>query len=145
MESSPECASSLTTPFSTQSSGPPLTPPNYVTLESWERRWLMSFNGGKCHQLTVIKKRNRIPASYTLYNQTFKRVASAEYLGAELTENLHWGKHIQSTAAKANKVSTFAYTNLQGCSPAVQMHCYNGLVRPVLKHHLWCRTPISNI
>ena len=33
------------------------------TLESWERRWLMSFNVENCHQLAVTKKRNRIPTS----------------------------------------------------------------------------------
>ena len=32
---------------------------------------------------------------------TLERVARTKYLGAELTENLHWGKYIQSTAAKA--------------------------------------------
>ena len=51
----------------------------------------MSFNIEKCHQLTVIKKRNRIPTSYTLHNQTLERVASTKYLGVEFTENLHWG------------------------------------------------------
>ena len=88
----------------------------------------------KCHQLTVTKKRNRIPTSYTLHNQTLEGVTSAKYLGVELTENLHCGKHIQSTVATANKVSTFAYRNLKGCPPADQTHCYKGLVHPVLEY-----------
>ena len=71
----------------------------------------MSFKVEKHHQLTVTKKRNRTPTSYTLHNQTFERVASAKYLGAELTKNLHWKEHVQSTATKANKVSAFAYRN----------------------------------
>ena len=54
----------------------------------------MSFHIKKCHQLTVTKKRNRIPTSYTLDNQTLERVASAKYLGIELTEILHWEKHV---------------------------------------------------
>ena len=41
-------------------------------LESWERRWLTSFNLKKCRQLTVTKKRDKIPISYTLHNQTLK-------------------------------------------------------------------------
>ena len=53
----------------------------------------------------MTKKRKRISISYTLHNQTLERVASAKYLGVELTENLHWGKHIQSAVAKANKVT----------------------------------------
>ena len=70
----------------------------------------MSFNIEKCHHPTVIKKWNRIPTSYTLHNQTFERVASAKYPAVELTENIHWGKHIQSAASKANNVGAFAYT-----------------------------------
>ena len=71
----------------------------------------MSFEVEKCHHLTVTKKRNRIPTSYTVNNKTLERVASAKYLGAELTKNLHWKEHVQSTATKANKVSAFAYRN----------------------------------
>ena len=115
------------------------------TLESKKRRWRISFNVQKCCQLTVNKKRNRILTSYTFNYQTIERFASAKCLGLELTENLNWGKHIQSTAAKANKVSSFAYRDLKGCPPAVQTHCYKGLVRPVLEYNLWCATPISNI
>ena len=65
----------------------------------------MSFDVEKCHHLTVTEKRNRIPTSYTVNNKTLERVASAKYLGVELTENLHWRKHIQSAVAKANKVT----------------------------------------
>ena len=48
------------------------------------------------------------PLQLHLHNQTLERVASAKYLGVELTETLHWGEHIQSTAAKVNKVSAIA-------------------------------------
>ena len=58
------------------------------------------------------------PASYTLHNQTLQSVSRAKYPGAEfVTENLHWRKPLQSTTAKANKVSAFAYINLKGCPP----------------------------
>ena len=127
MESSPECAFSLTTTFSTQSSEPPPTPPNYLrTLELWERRWALAPNIQKCHRLTVANKNNRIPISYILHNQTLETVAMAKYRGVELTENLHPGKHILCTAAKANRVSAFAYANPRGCPSAVQTHCYTG-------------------
>ena len=92
----------------------------------------MSFNVEKCHQQTVTKKRNRIPTSYTLYNQTFERLASAKYFGVELTKILLWGKHFQSNAAKPDEVSAFAYRNLKGCLLAVQTHCYKGLVHQIM-------------
>ena len=105
MESHPEFASSLTTLFSTQSSGPhqvhPQLQDDLRTLESWERKWLMSIHTEKCQPLTVTGKRNRIPNSYTLPNQTLERVARAKFFGVQWTETLHCGKHIQSTAAPA--------------------------------------------
>ena len=61
-------------------------------LEFWERWQLVSSNIEKCHQLTVTKKRNRIPTSYTLHNQTLERVTSAKYLELELMENFHGGE-----------------------------------------------------
>ena len=54
------------------------------TLESWEGRWQMAFNGAKCHQLTVIKKRNKI-FSYTLHDQTLDKITSTKYLGVEIS------------------------------------------------------------
>ena len=94
----------------------------------------MSLKVEKCHQqLTVTKKRKRIPTSYTLHNRTLERVASAKYLRV-LTENLHWRKHIQSTATKTNKVSAFAHRNLKGSPSVVQAHCYEGLVHSVLEY-----------
>ena len=43
-----------------------------------KRWWSMSFHIEKCHQLTVTKKRYRIPTSYTLRNQTLVRVTSVK-------------------------------------------------------------------
>ena len=54
-------------------------------MEFPERRWVMSFDIVKCHQLTAIKKRNRIHTSYTLYNQILERLTSTMYFGVELT------------------------------------------------------------
>ena len=45
-------------------------------LESWEGRWQMAFNEAKCHQLTVIKKRNKMYTSYTLNDQTPYKVTN---------------------------------------------------------------------
>ena len=70
-------------------------------------------------QCTHEAKRNELTVaiftSYTLQDQTLDKVTSAKYIGVEITENFHWEKHIQATAAKTNKVSAFAYRNLKGC------------------------------
>ena len=80
-----------------------------------------------------------------LHDQTLDKVTRAKYLGIEITENLHWEKHIQATAVKANKVSAFAYRNLKGSQTDVQTHCYNSLVRLVLEYSEVVWDPTSNI
>ena len=82
----------------------------------------------------MTKKEHGIRTSYTLYNQTLVRVHSTQYLGLELRENLHCGKHVQSTAAKADRVNTFAYKTQKGCPPAVQTHRYKDCVHSTLEH-----------
>ena len=74
------------------------------------------------------------PYRYTIHIQTLEWVASAKYLGVELTETLHWGKHMQSTTVKTNKVSAFPYRNLKRCPTAVQTNCYKDLIHPVLEY-----------
>lgn len=51
-----------------------------------------------------------------------------------LTQNLDWGKHIATKAAKANSTSTFVARTLKGCSTKVQTLCFKGLVRPALEY-----------
>ena len=53
-------------------------------LEEWESKWQMSFNVQKCYLLTVTKKHNSIPTSYSLHNHTLERVPEAKYLGSEI-------------------------------------------------------------
>ena len=103
-------------------------------LERWEETWQMEFNVTKCHVMSITNKRKPAPPSYTLHGHTMKQVSSAAYLGVELTDKLHWGKHVHAVAAKANRTSAFIYRNLKGCPTRVQTHCYKGLVRPVLEY-----------
>lgn len=103
-------------------------------LEVWEQKWQMAFNVDKCHLLSVTKKRKRVPTTYSLHGQALQQVPSAKYLGVEISESLHWGKHVEATAAKANRSCAFACRNLKGCPTQVQAHCYKGLVRPVLDY-----------
>ena len=58
-----------------------------------------------------------------------ERVTSAKYLGAELTEVLRWGKHVQATTAEANKPSAFVDRNVEGCP----YRCYKGCPPQVLQ------------
>ena len=95
----------------------------------------MSFNVEKCHVLTVTRRqKTKINADYKLHDQTLEPVKDAVYLGVNLTQNLDWGKHIGSKAAKANSTSSFVARNLKGCPTAVQTHCFKALVRPAVEY-----------
>ena len=94
----------------------------------------MTFNVDKCNLLSISRKRTRIPTSYTLHGHTLERVSDAKYLGVNITEKLHWGTHVQSIAAKANRACAFVQRNLKGCSTRIQTHCYKSLARPILEY-----------
>lgn len=103
-------------------------------LGEWETKWQMKFNIDKCHILTISKKKKPTIVDYKLHGQVLQRVSSAKYLGVELTKDLHWGAHIQTSASKANKISAFVYRNIRGCPINVHTNCYKGLVRPIMEY-----------
>ncbi|KAL8599837.1 hypothetical protein ACOMHN_038410 [Nucella lapillus] len=94
-------------------------------------------NGVQRHQMPCAvhdKQEEKIPPKYTLHGHILEQVPCAKYLGVEIHEKLHWGNHIHSITARANRTSAFVYRNLKGCPPVIQTHCYKGLVRPVLEY-----------
>ena len=103
-------------------------------LENWENKWQMSFNVDKCHLLSVSRKTERIPTSYSLHGQQLEQVTNAKYLGVTINEKLNWGPHITSTVSKANKSAAFAFRNIKGCSIQTQATCFKTLARPVLEY-----------
>ena len=94
-------------------------------------RWHLMWLNVMC---CVTKMRNPKSSDYILHDHVLERVSSAKYLGVELTEHLHWGKHIHTSTAKANKASIPIYISLKGCPATVHSQCYKSLVRPVLEY-----------
>ena len=94
----------------------------------------MAFNVDKCHLLSVTRKTERIPTSYSLHGQQLEKVPNAKYLGVTINEKLNWSTHIHSTVAKANKTAAFAHRNLKGCTPQTQATCFKTLARPIVEY-----------
>ena len=66
-----------------------------LALERWEKKWLMSFNAGKCSVIHITpKSREAKETNYTLHGQTLAVEESSKYLGATLTNDLSWNKHV---------------------------------------------------
>ena len=86
-------------------------------LEKWEKDRQMSFNASKRHLLSVTRKHALITSSYTLRGEELQQVTSTKHLGVEFTNKLHWGAHMHSSCAGANKLYAFIHRDLRGCSP----------------------------
>ena len=67
-------------------------------------------------------------------SSSLEQVNNAKYLGVNITEKLHWGKHVDNITAKANKTTGFICRNLKGCPVPVKTHCFKTLVRPILDY-----------
>ena len=72
-------------------------------LGTWEVKWKMSFHPDKCNVLTISRKNNTIPTSYTLHGHKLEPVKSAKYLGCTFTSELKWNDHINNICNKANR------------------------------------------
>ena len=89
------------------------------SLENWAHIWGMGFNPSKCTILTI----SRSPPLYKFYSlcgTILQQVSEAKYLGVNISEDLHWSKHIQGLAFKASSLAFSA-----GIYPYVFRNCVN--------------------
>ena len=99
-------------------------------LEQWEDTWGMKFHPDKCEHITITRKRQPIPSTYTLRGHTLKKVTQAKYLGINMTEKLEWRRHIEITSKKANRSLGFLKRNLAHAPKEIRETAYKTLVRP---------------
>jgi hypothetical protein len=103
-------------------------------LETWENKWLMSFNASKCSTITITRKLKKIDFEYAIHDTILERVKSATYLGVELSCDLTWSINIDKAANKANRQLAFIRRNLKIRNSKVKEIAYFGLVRPILEY-----------
>ena len=104
------------------------------TLGAWAEKWGMRFQPIKCNMMTLTRKRSRVEYNYKLRGEQLVFLDSIKYLGVTITDNLHWGKHIDQMCNKAYKILGMLKRNLSSCPQAVRIQAYKGLVRPVLEY-----------
>ncbi|XP_074649597.1 uncharacterized protein LOC141904816 [Tubulanus polymorphus] len=100
-------------------------------LEHWALRWGMKFNARRCY---IIRGREKSQYLYFLDNVALKQVQSSPYLGLLLSEDLMWGKHIDSIVKKASSTLGFLRRNLRHCTENSRRTAYLALVRPILEY-----------
>ena len=94
----------------------------------------MRFQPVKCNMMCLNRRRSRIEFTYKLKGQDLVFLDSIKYLGVTITNNLHWGKHIEDICAKAYRILGLLKRNLSACTKEVKLQGYKGLVRPVLEY-----------
>ena len=75
------------------------------------------------------------PKSLLLDGLPLDKVETFKYLGVLLSHDLSWGKHIQSTCAKAKKILGLLYRQFYNHTPGnAMLQLYLSLVRPHLDY-----------
>ena len=59
-------------------------------LQTWERRWLMSFHPQKCQLLRITRKPSPIIAQYNIHGHVLEVADTAKYLGVTLQKHCAW-------------------------------------------------------
>ena len=82
-------------------------------LQTWKRRWLMSFHPQKCQLLRITRKPYPITAQYNIHRHALEVANTANYLGVTLHKHCAWSKHISQTAKTANNTRAFLQRNIR--------------------------------
>ena len=104
-------------------------------LTLWEKTWLMEFDPIRCEVPSVTRKRNPLAYSYSLHNETLRRVSSIKYLGVTISSDLNWNRHISNITGRANHQALgFAKRNINTNYRFTKSMAYKALVRPRLEY-----------
>ena len=104
------------------------------SLENWAHIWGMKFNPSKCTILTISRS-PPLHKFYSLCDTTMQQVSEAKYLGVNISEDLHWSKHIQGLASKASSTLGLLRRNLSLCSQKLREQAYISLIRSRLEYY----------
>ena len=103
-------------------------------LGNWATSWGMRFQPIKCNMLRLSRKKRNIMFDYTLKDTKLEFLTSIKYLGVHITDDLHWGKHIEEVCNKAYRTLGLLKRTLSSCPQEVKIQAYKGLIRPVLEY-----------
>ena len=92
----------------------------------------MEFNPSKCQVVRVTRSRSPLPTKYTLHGVTLEVVASAKYLGVDISNDLSWKSHVTRITKSLQTPSTQRKSILAHCQTPAGVCCsclgpsYNG-------------------
>ena len=117
-------------------------------IHKWSTDMKMEFNHNKCMTLHISRKKLLSHTQYTLDGQPLKQVAHISDLGITVSSgsDLLWSKHIEITAAKANKTLGLVKRICRDIhDPTTRRFLYCSLVRPKLEYasNVWSPNTIK--
>ena len=104
------------------------------TLTTWQDKWQMHFNADKCFTLKLSHSKTPSTHHYKLGQSVLKEAKSHSYLGVNISHDLKWVEHINSSISKANRVLGAVRRNLHPCTTDIKSTAYKSLVRPHLEY-----------
>ena len=105
----------------------------------------MRFDPSKCKIMHIAQKTtHRVTYQYTMEHITLESVHHTKYLGATISDDLRWNRHIADITGRTNKLIELLRRNLSTCDRRVKEAAYLGLVRSYsnmrAKHGIHIRT-----
>ena len=104
-------------------------------LEEWSQRWLLKFNGEKCHVLTMGKFENIMHTfRYQICGKEMEHVSSEKDLGVTIDENLSFDEHISNKVRIANAIVGQIRSSFTFLDGETFRRLFTALVRPHLEY-----------
>ena len=130
-----------------QNSIDPLTIPTQAPFSrKTSTTFVMEFNQNKCMTMHISRKKLSSHTRYTLDGQPLKQVAHISDLGITVSSDLSWSRHIEITAAKANKTLGLIKRICRDIhDPTTRRFLYCSLVKPKLEYasNVWSPNTIK--
>ena len=104
-------------------------------LEAWSKKWLLDFNGEKCHILTLGRFENiRHTSRYKICDAEMEHVYSEKDLGVTFDESLRFEEHIANKVRVANAIVGQIRSSFSFMDKEIFKRLYVTLVRPHLEY-----------
>ena len=85
------------------------------TLGAWAVKWGMRFQPVKCNMMRLSRKREHLKFKYKLTGTELEFLEKIKYLGVTITNDLHWGKHIDEICNKGFQTLGLLRRNISAC------------------------------
>ena len=94
----------------------------------------MEFHPSKCNILRITRKKVKTIYQYTLHGQALEGKPDTKYLGVTISNDMAWGKHIDSISSRANSKLGFLRRNLRVRDAKLRESAYKAIVRPAVEY-----------